>query len=259
MRTFVIGDIHGSYLALKQVIERSGFNPEVDRIICVGDYVDGWSQSYEVVEYLIELQKKCNGRNIYILGNHDDWFRDVLEKRHAFAEIDFIRANFIHWWSQGGAATYKSYAKQTGPDLTRHYREFYSKLVPYHLEEDDEVLYVHAGFFYRMGFKETLKLKPFELWWDRSLYERAKHLWHLEQRGAELRTETRRLGDFDRIYIGHTTTVSDDIFEPVEMCNVVNLDQGCGYYGKLTIWEHGTDKYWQSDRCLDLYPNETGR
>ena len=41
MRTWVVGDIHGGYRALMQVFERSQFDRERDRLIALGDLVDG--------------------------------------------------------------------------------------------------------------------------------------------------------------------------------------------------------------------------
>ncbi|WP_286971250.1 metallophosphoesterase, partial [Flavobacterium sp. UBA4854] len=45
-----------------------------------GDYVDGWSQSVEVIDYLIDLKSKQNC--ICIRGNHDQLTLDWLENRH---------------------------------------------------------------------------------------------------------------------------------------------------------------------------------
>ena len=56
-RTLVVGDIHGGLKALLQLLERAGITPE-DKIIFLGDYVDGWSDSANVVSYLINLQNK---------------------------------------------------------------------------------------------------------------------------------------------------------------------------------------------------------
>ena len=51
-RTIVIGDIHGALKALDQFIIKIA--PEnQDRIIFLGDYVDGWSESTQVIQYLI--------------------------------------------------------------------------------------------------------------------------------------------------------------------------------------------------------------
>ena len=56
-RTLVIGDIHGSLKALQQIIEKAAVN-ETDQLIFLGDFVDGWSQSFEVIQFLIELENK---------------------------------------------------------------------------------------------------------------------------------------------------------------------------------------------------------
>jgi len=53
MRTLVIGDIHGNVEALNDSLKKANFNIEEDRIICVGDYIDGWGNSFEVVRILL--------------------------------------------------------------------------------------------------------------------------------------------------------------------------------------------------------------
>jgi serine/threonine protein phosphatase 1 len=49
MRTFAVGDIHGSHRALLQVLERSGFNREEDRLITLGDICDGWPETKKCI------------------------------------------------------------------------------------------------------------------------------------------------------------------------------------------------------------------
>ena len=58
-RTLVIGDIHGGLRALPQALERAHVH-DTDTLIFLGDYVDGWSESAQVVEYLLELEKNTN-------------------------------------------------------------------------------------------------------------------------------------------------------------------------------------------------------
>ena len=55
MRTLVIGDIHGAIKALTQVLERADIQP-TDHLIFLGDYADGWSQTPEVLDFLISYQ-----------------------------------------------------------------------------------------------------------------------------------------------------------------------------------------------------------
>jgi len=69
-RTFVIGDIHGGLKALLQVLNKLEVKEE-DSLIFVGDYVDGWSEAAQVIQFLIELSEKVNC--IFIKGNHDVW------------------------------------------------------------------------------------------------------------------------------------------------------------------------------------------
>lgn len=70
-RTLVFGDIHGGLKALIQLLKRIDITPQ-DNLIFLGDYVDGWSDSANVVSYLIELaqQNTC----IFIRGNHVVYF-----------------------------------------------------------------------------------------------------------------------------------------------------------------------------------------
>ena len=75
LRTFVIGDIHGALKALQQLVLKLDLQRD-DKLIFLGDYVDGWSQSAEVIDDLIKLdaQYTC----VFIKGNHDAWCEDWL-------------------------------------------------------------------------------------------------------------------------------------------------------------------------------------
>ncbi|MEM9142355.1 MAG: metallophosphoesterase, partial [Bacteroidota bacterium] len=95
-RTLVIGDVHSGLRALQQVLERARVSSE-DRLIFLGDYVDGWSEAVETVDFLIELgnTREC----IFIRGNHDQLCYDWLlgaESRQM-------------WLEHGGQATSDSY------------------------------------------------------------------------------------------------------------------------------------------------------
>ena len=76
MKTFIVGDIHGAHKALLQVLERSGFDYENDMLITIGDIVDGWGDSFQVVEELLKIKNRID-----IVGNHDDWFLDFINSR----------------------------------------------------------------------------------------------------------------------------------------------------------------------------------
>ena len=61
-RTLVVGDIHGGLKALEQALERANVTDK-DKLIFLGDYVDGWSESSQVINTLIGLSK--TGMYIY--------------------------------------------------------------------------------------------------------------------------------------------------------------------------------------------------
>lgn len=77
-RTLVIGDIHGGCRALQQVLERAEVTPG-DQLIFLGDYVDGWSESSQIIQFLIELPKSrtvFSSKEIMTRGAKIGWHSD---------------------------------------------------------------------------------------------------------------------------------------------------------------------------------------
>jgi len=72
MKTFTIGDIHGRYKALKEVLKLSKFDYDNDKLIVLGDIVDGGINTYKVVEELLKIKNI-----IFVLGNHDCMHKDT--------------------------------------------------------------------------------------------------------------------------------------------------------------------------------------
>ena len=97
-RKLVIGDIHGGLKALKQVLERANVTQN-DTLIFLGDYVDGWSESPQVLDFLMELEQKQNC--IFIRGNHDDLLLYYLKTDTFNGE----------WFLHGGKSTVDAYNK----------------------------------------------------------------------------------------------------------------------------------------------------
>jgi len=110
-RTLVIGDIHGGLKALVQVFEKANIS-ENDTLIFLGDYVDGWSDSANLIEYLIDLS--LHHACIFIKGNHDEWCEEWL--RSGTAEDK--------WLFHGGKETIESYAEIDKPTKLQHLNFF---------------------------------------------------------------------------------------------------------------------------------------
>jgi serine/threonine protein phosphatase 1 len=239
-RTLVIGDIHGGFKALQQVTERAGLRPD-DQMIFLGDYVDGWSQSPGVIEYLIELGNIYSCR--FILGNHDAWCEEWLSGLPASPD----------WLFHGGKATVDSYAG-VGPKQIQRHLEFFNRTLPYY-EDQHRRLFIHAGFSSIHGpSKEHF---PSNFFWDRTLWETALAVDDLIPRGSKY--YPKRLMLYDEIFIGHTPTTNYDIDTPMHKCNVWNVDTGAAFLGRISMMDIDTKQYWHSDVVQDFYPNEKGR
>ena len=72
MRTIIIGDIHGCYYTLLNLLEKVEYDKQNDKLVFVGDYIDRGNNSFEVVEYLINLQKEVGkDKCVCLIGNHE--------------------------------------------------------------------------------------------------------------------------------------------------------------------------------------------
>jgi serine/threonine protein phosphatase 1 len=240
MRTLVIGDIHGGLRALHQIMERAKVTPS-DTLIFLGDYVDGWSQSPQVIDYLIKLQ--TNHNCVFIRGNHDELLLEWLNK---------TKDNPL-WYKHGGESTVLAYANVSEESVKKHV-EFLQSLENYYLDEENR-LFIHAGFTNVNGVDYEYFPKLF--YWDRTLWETALAMDKTLQ--MEDLYYPKRLTLYKEIYIGHTPVSRIDKATPVKMANVWNIDTSAAFEGPLTIMDVNTKEFWQSEPLHHLYPNEKGR
>lgn len=240
-RTLVIGDIHGGLKALKQVLERAEVTAQ-DTLIFLGDYVDGWGESAQVIQFLLELDQKQTC--IFIKGNHDFWCEGWLKEHHILDKI---------WLFHGGQSTLKSY-ESLSEDEHRMHLNFFERMRLYYVDAQNR-LFVHAGFTSMHGPAQEFHQSNFK--WDRTLWEMAltmdKHI------TKDSKLYPKRLLLFKEIFIGHTPTLNYDVSIPMNGCNVWNVDTGAAFTGSLTIMDIDTKEFWQSDTLVSLYPNEKGR
>jgi serine/threonine protein phosphatase 1 len=240
MRTLVIGDIHGGLRALHQILERAKVSPN-DKLIFLGDYVDGWSQSPEVIDLLIAMKKSHN--IICIRGNHDDLLLEWLKNG----------ADNPQWHEHGGEATIAAYQNRDSKTLAAHIA-FIESLEDYHLDEQNR-LFIHAGFTNMNGI--DFEYFPKLFYWDRTLWETALAL-DKNMKTTDV-TYPKRFTLYNEIFIGHTPVSRIGKTTPVQMANVWNVDTGAAFRGPLTIMDVDSKAYWQSENLDILYPNEKGR
>ncbi|OQW91795.1 MAG: bis(5'-nucleosyl)-tetraphosphatase (symmetrical) [Beggiatoa sp. IS2] len=67
MATYVIGDIQGCYIELRQLLKFIHYHPNKDTLWCVGDLVNRGPHSLEVLRFIKGLGEKA----VVVLGNHD--------------------------------------------------------------------------------------------------------------------------------------------------------------------------------------------
>jgi len=240
MRTLVIGDIHGGLRALHQIMERANVTTK-DTLIFLGDYVDGWSQAPQVIDYLIELN--TTNTCIFIRGNHDElllqWFKESKDNQL--------------WYKHGGEATVLAYEKTEPGTIERHI-EFLENLKDFYLD-DRSRLFVHAGFTNMHGVDYEYFPKLF--YWDRTLWETALSLDPSIKPNDLLYPQ--RLTLYNEIYIGHTPVTRIGETVPVKKACIWNIDTGAAFKGPLTIMDVDTKEFWQSEPLHNLYFDEKGR
>ena len=228
MRTFVLGDSHGGFKAFQQVMERSGFDYENDRLICLGDVSDGWPEVPELIEEIMKIKNL-----VMVMGNHDQWLLEWLE----------FGRNPIIWSEQGGKATLEAYVNRR-PELMIPHREFLKKIPYYHLDEHNR-LFVHGGVFKHKKLEEHT---PEELMWTRGL-------WYDRNNSEQKRIMMSR---YSEVYVGHTT-IWDSSKKPIHYSNVWFMDTGGGWEGVLSLMDIDSKEVFQSDVVDDLYPGFHGR
>lgn len=227
MTEYVIGDIHGSYKALLQCFELSGFDKENDKLITLGDIADG-PEVPQCVEELLSVKNIVN-----IRGNHDHWCYMWM----TIGYDDHL------WLSQGGLATLKAYQKMKSKiDFEKHIK-FFGTQWNYYIDENNRA-FVHGGYESLEGLGND---EHSTYWWDRELFSKARSgvpQYKLNKSMPKI------LRPYKEIFIGHTPIESHI---PIQACNLWNLDTGAGWNGKLTIMNIETKEYWQSDLVKTLY------
>jgi serine/threonine protein phosphatase 1 len=208
-RLIAIGDIHGCYDPLRELIEGMIIIRKSDRIILLGDYIDRGYDCKAVVDYILDLQEK-NYDIIPLLGNHELMLLDSVRDER----------NLSCWFMNGGYETLVSFSVDSPGEMEKKYLDFFSSLRYYFLM--DQFIFVHAGF--NNEISDPLEDKYHMVWSRRENYSHPFFIGKL-------------------MVHGHTPvplSVCRDMNLSGSM--VMNIDTGCVYdewggYGYLTAFE----------------------
>ena len=261
MRTLVVGDIHGNAKGLEQVLSLCKFDYNKDKLISLGDVADGWNETSECVDILLDVKKRSVRKPIFIRGNHDVWVYDWM----MFGQTPTM------WTTQGGKATLDSYVR-TQKLVDKDHKNFWFTQKDWYIDTKGR-LFIHAGWAYADGRISWGHLSPRDLFkrqasmsvnagsiarechWDRDLLYGAKS-GAVREKATGKPSGFRALETFKEVYIGHTATKSHNV---ENYLNLWNMDSGSGWYGRLAIMDINSKEIWYSDRSMDLYPDEKGR
>ena len=135
-----------------------------------------------------------------------------------------------------------------------HLEQYFNYMQPYYHDTKRDYVFVHGGFNWHKG--DISNTKEDDLLWDRHMVQTAQ-TWQINhtKRGVKLQS----FPLYNKIFVGHTSTtiVFDSRYEPSDkpqfLSNLINMDTGAGWKGKLSIMNIDTFEYWQSDSSKDLY------
>lgn len=249
MRRFVVGDIHGGFLALDEILRNIHFDFDNDLLICLGDLVDGWPQSKEVFDLLLTIKNR-----VILRGNHDEM------ALHYYLNIDHSKFdNYTTIWMENGA---QSTITSLGDinSINEQHLQLLQKTQLYHII-DNSLLFVHAS-VPEAAIKTNDKGEVFlpldkvdsnDLLWSRSLPKEA----YINKNNPKFKWGNL----FDHIFIGHTKVqnLEDNRTTPLTIGNVTLLDTGAGSKGPLSVINIDTKEIHQSQNVFTLYPYERGR
>jgi serine/threonine protein phosphatase 1 len=158
-RLFAISDIHGCIKPFHELVVNIIKLTKSDRLILLGDYIDRGEQSKEVIDFIIDLQKK--GFNVSpLIGNHEVMLLDSY----------FNPEILPLWLINNGMSTLLSFGIQDISEIDFRYIEYLNSLEYYKII--DQLIFVHAGF-------DDYAIDPFSdkhhmVWECRNFYQHSR-------------------------------------------------------------------------------------
>lgn len=232
-KIFAIGDIHGSYAQLENLLKQPRIDHREDLLVFVGDYIDRGQDSKEVVARLIRLQEEYR-QTVFLLGNHEGLFLDY-----------YLRGKEEMFLLNGGQATIASYCEEKEPSLIENpetppgrpfgianfkketgqalslpegHLDFFRSLRPFF--ETEDYLFVHAGIRPGIGLANQ---HIDDMTWIRDDFINYPHLFP------------------KTVIFGHTVFP-----EPFVGRDRIGIDTGAFCGGKLTCLELPTMRFYQA-------------
>ena len=152
-RILAISDVHGFSQTLKHLLKVSKYNPDRDRLILLGDYIDRGPDSPGAMALVKSLVAQGA---VALLGNHEDMLLDYLSPEPLYGE------SYLY---NGGARTLEQYAAL--PDERLVSDLVFIDSLPLMFEYEN-FIFVHAGLNPLKTYEQTEHdlLWIRDKWWE---------------------------------------------------------------------------------------------
>jgi len=207
-RDLIVGDVHGEFARLEELLAAAAFNPARDRLLSVGDLVDRGPDSDQALEWIARPWVHA------VMGNHE-----LMAIAHACGGGDDAAHHVINGgqWMAGLDA-----------DIRSEYAEAFSRL-PLAIEVQTArgpIGIVHADVPPGMSWSALAA--------ELDAGDRASAnwlLWSRERLEAAVRGDgTPDVAGIRRVYVGHTPVKT-----PVAVGNVCYIDTGACFGGPMML------------------------
>ncbi len=251
-RRLCIGDIHGTYSKLTDVLDRCNFSSS-DTLYCVGDLCDRGKENLKTLQFLMSLN------NFHpVIGNHDIWLAEYLSYK--------MTETALHVWAyyNGGMNTFVEFLDMSYEEKLKIYN--WLKNIPYMINLKDKII-MHTPtpkkIFDRLKNRYSLEditlvnikesgLLQNEIYddqlWNRKVIACSKYINDKQKYKKFFEKQFNK--NTPTIFCGHTP-----LFEPIydENMNICLIDTGSFATkeknerdGHLTIIDIDTFDYWQN-------------
>ncbi|HJV45540.1 MAG TPA: metallophosphoesterase [Bacillota bacterium] len=230
----IIGDVHGCYEELLQLLQKLGYEKEQEgfrnkdgrKLVFVGDLCDRGPKSLEVILLVIRLVEM--GVAFHCPGNHDDKLMRWCQGR---------RVQVKH----GLETTVREIEQSNNPEeMRKQIVEYIQNLPLYFTFDKGKLVVAHAGIPTDKPNLPDKRLREICLYG----FPTGK----LDQHGLPERDPVVKHYHGKALLVhGHTP-----VHEPLQEKNIINIDTGCVFGGKLTCLRY-PEKEFVSVKAREIY------